>query len=187
MEHDGTLFSPLAHQYHAAGIFPILSVKNGKDTSSISENISSLLKKSRSKVNSGFSALELAEPDLAEGLIIGSNEIKVIARWDGIEGRALDPIDVLLIHEGVMDHLYKNEVWEDSDAVKLYQFAPAVVRCSGRGRRSRHLHNAMPFLEFTEVSENTYQELNKPNLVKAMLGSSGNVKEVNEKREGSVS
>ncbi len=92
---------------------------------------------------------------------------------------SLDDADVLLIHEGVMDLLSNNEVgiWQrEKDAPKLFAHAPFVVRVSGRGRETRHLDDAISFLEFNELSGNTYQEMNKPRLVKALLGSSGSYK-----------
>lgn len=82
--------------------------------------------------------------------------------------------DVLLVHEGVMDMLNKEGKWiKDEDTPKLFSLAPFIVRTSGRGRETRYLHDAISFLEFNEVSGNTYQEMNKPRLVKSLLGSSG--------------
>jgi len=89
---------------------------------------------------------------------------------------SFDDADVLLIHEGVMDLLSNDEVgiWQrERDTPKLFAHAPFVVRVSGRGRETRHLDDAISFLEFNELSGNTYQEMNKPRLVKALLGSSG--------------
>ena len=87
-----------------------------------------------------------------------------------------DDTDVLLIHEGVMDLLSKKvvDIWQrERDTPKLFAHAPFVVRVSGRGPKTRHLDDAISFLEFNELSGNTYREMNKPRLVKALLNSSG--------------
>ncbi|RMG27688.1 MAG: hypothetical protein D6732_19885, partial [Methanobacteriota archaeon] len=84
--------------------------------------------------------------------------------------------DVLVVHEGVFDLLQKekNMNWDPDEHVsRLLAKASFVVRTSGRGRETRHLHDSISFVEFNEVSGNVYQELNKPRLVKALLGSSG--------------
>lgn len=207
-EDNGVLFASRDKELKVAGIFPLLSmarknVGNGKSISTISRRIHELLEVT---ITVNLDVVDMTE-DLKniwkqiatwygigddsddrgeeEGLIYtgASCEMRTIScRNDGIKSRKLEEIDVLIIHEGVTDHLHNAGIWQDSldDVFRLHECAPMVVRCSGRGRESRHLHNSLSFMEFTEVSQNIYQSLNKPALVKSVLGSAGNLKELPE-------
>lgn len=86
------------------------------------------------------------------------------------------PCDVLLIHEGAMDILTSEQGFEwnrENDKDKLYAIAPAVVRTSGRGRKSNKLGEELPFIEFGEVSSALLTARNKYSLVRGLLGSAG--------------
>lgn len=92
--------------------------------------------------------------------------------------------DVLLIHEGAMDILtseqgvtWIKEVKDDGTIItclpELYKLAPAIVRTSGRGRKSKLLGEHLPFVEFGEVSSALLTARNKFSLVRGLLGSAG--------------
>ena len=85
--------------------------------------------------------------------------------------------DVLVIHEGVTDMFHSKSLWneKEEDSWKIFDAVPFVIRTSGRGMNSRYLGNWLPFIEFTELSGNTYGDLNKLTLTKALLGTSGNI------------
>ncbi len=90
------------------------------------------------------------------------------------------PVDVFVIHEGVLDKQTSESAkvkWNrERDTWRLFQVAPMVVRCSGRGAETRQLDDRISFVEFNHVSKNTYIEINKLGLVKSLLGSGGHMK-----------
>lgn len=92
--------------------------------------------------------------------------------------------DVLLIHEGAMDILTSEQgvdwkLQQDGKGADenylnaLYTLAPAIVRTSGRGRKSKLLGEHLPFIEFGEVSSALLTARNKFSLVRGLLGSAG--------------
>ena len=89
------------------------------------------------------------------------------------------PVDVFVIHEGVLDKQTSESAkvkWNrERDTWRLFQVAPMVVRCSGRGAETRQLDDRISFVEFNHVSKNTYIEINKLGLVKSLLGSGGHM------------
>lgn len=60
--------------------------------------------------------------------------------------------DMFIFHEGLCDeHVKKNDLIRGMDLL-LLQFAPHVVRVSGRGRTKRSLHSGHPFLEYSAIA-----------------------------------
>lgn len=109
-----------------------------------------------------------------------------VSSFESIEASPKSPFapDVLLIHEGAMDILTSEQgvKWpprEDGKGAEekylnaLYALAPAIVRTSGRGRKSKLLGEHLPFIEFGEVSSALLTARNKFSLVRGLLGSAG--------------
>ena len=84
-------------------------------------------------------------------------------------------LDAVVIHEGVVDMIHNSNAWSEKKELGLFSLAPRVIRTSGRGAQARHLSPALPFMEFSELSETTYRVLNKYSLGKAVLGVVGPV------------
>nr|VFJ50469.1 MAG: hypothetical protein BECKFM1743A_GA0114220_100843 [Candidatus Kentron sp. FM]VFJ51169.1 MAG: hypothetical protein BECKFM1743C_GA0114222_100943 [Candidatus Kentron sp. FM]VFK08847.1 MAG: hypothetical protein BECKFM1743B_GA0114221_100833 [Candidatus Kentron sp. FM] len=83
----------------------------------------------------------------------------------------IHPPDAVIIHEGVVDVVLGTSVWEKEGLEqRLLAIAPRIIRTSGRGSQARYLSPALPFMEFSELSETTYRALNKLTLGKAVLG-----------------
>ena len=81
--------------------------------------------------------------------------------------------DALVVHEGVLD-LFR-DWWKPGRERDFYRQTPFFVRTSGRGSGSRHDGDHLPFLEFSELSQNTYQSQNKLSLAKSLLSLRGHV------------
>jgi len=81
--------------------------------------------------------------------------------------------DALVVHEGVLD-LFRGW-WQSGREGDFYRQTPFFVRTSGRGSGSRHDGDHLPFLEFSELSQNTYQSQNKLSLAKSLLSLRGHV------------
>jgi len=90
-------------------------------------------------------------------------------------------MDAIVIHEGITDSFFKNGLWHEGDYLRLYSLLPFVVRTSGRGRESRHLGQALPFIELNVLSDSCYGSLNKIKLARALLGASGVLLDKTEK------
>ncbi|MCB1102736.1 MAG: hypothetical protein KDL10_10255, partial [Kiritimatiellae bacterium] len=88
-------------------------------------------------------------------------------------------LDAVVLHEGVIDTLpssiwpSKDEEVQEAPEAKLLGLAPRVLRSSGRGSLARRLSSALPFIEFSEISETVYRSRNKPALGKAICSVSG--------------
>lgn len=83
--------------------------------------------------------------------------------------------DCLVLHEGVVDIVHDKKGWPPGLHRQLHSICPWVVRTSGRGSMSRHLGNELPFLDFSELSDTTYRQLNKVTLAKGILSLRGGV------------
>ena len=81
--------------------------------------------------------------------------------------------DFLIIHEGVTDRLANAKIWCPNAHQEIYRWCPAIIRTSGRGSTPRNLSEALPFLEFSELSDTTYQQLNKIALTKGLMSLRG--------------
>lgn len=88
-------------------------------------------------------------------------------------------VDVVIIHQGVIDVLQKNGLWrgeghEDQHLHRLHRLSPSVVITSGRGRTIRHVENKeIPFVEFSIIKDNTYGSVSKYHIVRAVFSVSG--------------
>jgi hypothetical protein len=164
-------------QFHKAGIFPLYRVRRGEQAVAISSVIEKAL-----STNRDFGRLQegvyLDEPAASIRAVILKDglaaelECRLLGEHEAGPG---ETVDVLVFHEGVADTLRKHKLPISEDDIRvLYRAVPAVVRTSGRGQHSRHLGNSLPFVEFSELSGNTYRALNKLALVKALLGVTGN-------------
>ena len=82
-----------------------------------------------------------------------------------------------MIHQGVIDRLVdKSNLSKDKEwpGLKwLYSLVPVVVITSGRGKTLRNVPQTMPFLEFSIVRENTYPEISKYHLARALFSTTG--------------
>jgi hypothetical protein len=81
--------------------------------------------------------------------------------------------DVVVLHEGVVDKIHDWGGWPEALHHQLHAICPWVVRTSGRGATARHLGKELPFLEFSELSDATYRQMNKVALGKALLSVRG--------------
>jgi hypothetical protein len=84
-----------------------------------------------------------------------------------------DPPDFIVIHEGVTDMLASVGAWPKDAHEELFNLCTCIVRTSGRGSVARHLNNYLPFLEFSEISDTTYRQMNKIALGKGLLSLRG--------------
>lgn len=188
--------------YQRAGIFPLISMirSDGKYADANGPRrrfLSPMLEDAALKTygNNDPSVLE----EFREGVVftpqglqvwaaVKSVNSQVVSRPLHLQGMPADTAercDVLIIHEGVTDVLHTNQLWEPDDVWKLYEAFPVVTRTSGRGHDSRYLGKSLPFLEFSELSENTYRNLNKAALNKSVLGVAGfSIVPVPEKKDG---
>ncbi len=181
-EDNGKLVSGLYEKRHVlnvAGLFPLYSfVKDGRTPVRLSLRIEKAIDSTPN---------ELWWKPAGEGLHFDGRRVEIdsLIRTGDYENSVkvmVTDVDVLVVHEGVADRLHSERVWDSEDTKFLFGCSPYVVRTSGRGRESRHLKNSLPFLEFTEVSENVYGSLNKVALVKALLGCSGNTHQNKDKQ-----
>lgn len=83
------------------------------------------------------------------------------------------PADCIVVHEGVIDILFAQHGWPTGTHHQLYAICPWVVRTSGRGSVPRHLGEDLPFLEFSELSDTTYRQMDKVTLAKGLLSLRG--------------
>ncbi|MDD5266660.1 MAG: hypothetical protein PHO08_05975 [Methylococcales bacterium] len=184
------LFGVEQHRYQIAEIYPLFTFRReGHTPVRVSARIEILAEKTKNWWGDSDEAekkwRELWEESNAEGLHFGVDcKINTVVNLDdfGYESlcvEQLKDIDVLVVHEGVADQL-GGKIWNADDTRTLFSTAPFLVRTSGRGSESRHLKNVLPFLEFTELSSNTYQNFNKPGLIKAIFSASGNVNALSE-------
>lgn len=191
---DGQLFRDELHLYQIADLFPLFNFRRMVDGKPEPITLSRRLKMAADATKDAWLKeggsceewKEIWENDKgAEGFYLDEDCCSVFAvtkRGESWKPLQVSGVDVLVIHEGIVDRLHSEKVWEAKDTKYLFSVAPFVVRTSGRGGESRHLRNALPFLEFTELSKNTYQGMNKPSLVKALLGTSGDT--VDLERDG---
>jgi hypothetical protein len=113
--------------------------------------------------NSGLVATQIAVQDRREG---ESLKVRLVSQEE------LAP-DCLVIHEGVVDVIHDRKGWPTGLHRQLHSICPWVVRTSGRGSMSRHLGNELPFLDFSELSDTTYRQVNKVALAKGILSLRG--------------
>jgi len=90
--------------------------------------------------------------------------------------------DLIIIHEGITDEMHNRteSLWKEGDHYRLYSLLPAVIRTSGRGRKSRHLGDALPFIELNVLSDSCYGSLNKIKLARAVLNATGEYRKTGE-------
>lgn len=89
------------------------------------------------------------------------------------------PPDCIVLHEGVIDMLVSRARWPEGLMRQLHSICPWVVRTSGRGAGPRRLGAELPFLEFSELSDSTYRQMNKVNLSSSLLALRGGREPVN--------
>lgn len=181
MEGD-IMFRGSLHLYHSANLFPLFRFCRNNSSAKqvfISNRLeAAVVKRAESWIESGGDAKDwaaLLDGDNGEGMHYGDDPryVAVVSRNGVPKALNVNDIDILVIHEGVADRLHSEKVWQRSETAGLFGAAPFVVRTSGRGQESRHMRNILPFLEFSELSENTYQGLNKVSLAKGLLGTTG--------------
>jgi len=164
-----------------AKIYPLLHVTKESEVASVSDKVDSFT--AYAKSDTGVVG-EIGKQLKSEGLLLGEeSKISVLhyKKYNGTYAPTDTPldmiVDILVIHEGVMDRLEDRGIWKQGFSMGLFAAAPFVVRTSGRGNKSRQLDDRMPFIEFNEISGNIYQEFNKYALVQGLLGSSAELKE----------
>lgn len=110
-------------------------------------------------------------PAIASATPVWIDKTKRLGKLDCCEGFCAP--DFIVIHEGVTDLLYDAGAWPKGAHEELYLRSSAVIRTSGRGSISRHLGSDLPFLEFSELSDSTYRQMNKVALAKGLLSVRG--------------
>ncbi|MCX6880484.1 MAG: GAF domain-containing protein [Verrucomicrobia bacterium] len=119
--------------------------------------------------------LRLSSPLQIKALTFGKSAWK---GWRCADLLTWEP-DILVVHEGLLDHFpLTRSIW-GSWAVLLEEIrqVPRLVRTSGRGSRSRKELEHIPFLELVVLSDTTYQQMNKVALGTALMGVRGTVSE----------
>ncbi len=119
---------------------------------------------------SPYQRLQMPSP-LITGIVPRGSCALVDARAEQPEFRP----DIFVIHEGVTDLLFEKGAWPLEAHQEIFSYCPFVVRTSGRGSISRHLSGILPFLEFSELSDATYQQMNKVALAKGLMALRGSV------------
>nr|VFK24672.1 MAG: hypothetical protein BECKMB1821G_GA0114241_100937 [Candidatus Kentron sp. MB] len=116
--------------------------------------------------------VELSVPSVALACQSTGAQRKVCSPTEEVDANNLvHTLDAVIIHEGVVDVVLGNPFWEKEGAENnLFALAPRIIRTSGRGSQPRHISPSLPFMEFSELSENTYLALNKLKLGKGVLG-----------------
>lgn len=99
-------------------------------------------------------------------VVIQSFDVKIAS------ARECEP-DCIVVHEGVVDQVHDREGWPLGAHRQLHSICPWVVRTSGRGSGARHLGRELPFLEFSELSDTVYRQMDKVSLGKALLSLRG--------------
>jgi hypothetical protein len=155
-----------------SGCFPVFSVRT-KETALpvfVSDAIESRGRRLADRKNKG----RLAE---GEGIYLGDVTVLKAQSPFGSETRDLCAADLVVVHQGVIDRLAdrlglaKDEEWPGLKHID--SFAPSVVITSGRGKTLRHIPQTIPFLEFSIIRDNTYAEVSKYHLVRALLSTTG--------------
>jgi len=145
-------------RFKASGIYPVLKMNFEGGQKSISSVIAEALK---------AEALN-ADKNIAQ------EDVDIDWSNDSFSDQLGKP-DMIVIHEGVVDHFHEQGVWKKGMHESLFKHCPVVVRTSGRGSKARHLDDRLPFLEFTELSGNTYRQLDKVALVKGIMALRGHL------------
>lgn len=167
--------------YHKAGLYPLLTFRREKSecyyvSKSVQDYIVATSKNLQGNSKATFDRLWKDGNGCLEGLSLYiSGATMSVGNMDKnqYEPLQLDDLDVLVVHEGVTDTLPEWKAATDLEAV--YGIVPWLVRTSGRGREARSMLNWVPFIEFTDISENIYRAINKYALCKSLLGISGGV------------
>lgn len=181
---SGQLFRDTLHRYQTASVFPLFRFRNANGSNNTPVFVSNRLQAAKDLTEHSWTE-SMADPatwnallaeDTGEGLHLAASPTTVIVVKMATKKATfnLADADVLVFHEGVADRLGSEKAWKRDDTAGLFAGFPFLVRTSGRGQESRHLRNVLPFVEFTEVSENTYQDMNKVGLVKSLIGATGN-------------
>lgn len=104
------------------------------------------------------------------GLSDSDPEMGIMSQQFTKKSSAATRFDVIVIHEGVAETCPSWPVERSKELeAKLLDIAPRLVRTSGRGGTARKLSEDLPFLEFSELSENTYRQLNKIDIGRELL------------------
>lgn len=178
------LFRKTLERLQRAGIFPLYSIQTEKVTEGETVRDSYAL-----SVRIGKAMIPAAD---ASGRTLSTEEglaVSPVRRDSSILGarpalverpgtpRIVDPAgfmpDCLIVHEGVVDQVHSKGGWPGGLHRQLHAFCPWVVRTSGRGAGARHLGHELPFLEFSELSDTVYRQLNKLSLVQSLFSLRG--------------
>ncbi len=119
-----------------------------------------------------------------EGMYLTDKEPKILIHVPTDYGSVIqqlkpDQVDTIVIHQGVIDVLERNNQWlgenhDDHHLKILHQLSPSIMITSGRGRTIRHIENKeIPFVEFSIVKDSTYAGLSKYHLVRSILSVAG--------------
>ena len=168
---------------HRAGIFPLYSFrtevagKPGTENAFVSLNIFRCYQKY--KENLPKIALSIWQD---EGVRFSNDKkvklLQAIPSMSTCNGNLIELThergpDLLIIHEGITDILSEIDCWAQGDHTRLYSLVPAIIRTSGRGRKSRKLGDELPYLELNVLSDSCYGSMNKKKLAYAGLNVSG--------------
>lgn len=105
-----------------------------------------------------------------------------ISSSDWVTPDSSAPIDVIVVHRGIVDRLKNKQLWKFNEGrsaslTALKQFAPAVVITSGSGAgpdiAARQMPPGQRFVDFSGISQNLYPEFSKYHLSRILLGSHG--------------
>jgi hypothetical protein len=192
---EGNFFSRLA-SHQKAGVFPVFSFKKRLNSEPDHANMNLRYGFYTEEHHKKMSELipwpgKPKNPNLAdEGVHFEVNAAQSSAELSFIVPQVLKdngvcrllpsseyPCDVLIIHEGALDILAKQVGvdWKRDYATTLYSISPIIIRTSGRGRHTQHMLDAIPFVEFNEISSAVLTSRNKYSLVRALLGTAGSI------------
>jgi hypothetical protein len=147
-----------------AGCFPVYSIWNNDARTFVSDWIEFV-----DKAQSDTGDVHLAD---GEGLHFESSPFIKAQRADGSKADDLYSADCVLIHQGVIDRLQKDQKWQkDWHESQLLAITPRLVITSGRGKTLRHVSPTLPFVDFSIVRDCTYPvaSVSKYHLTRALL------------------
>jgi SAM-dependent methyltransferase len=160
-------------EFTRAGIFPVFSLRSqGCAPHWLDPKTLDKLKANFGQdVHDCIKAAEGLHVDGPKAALAFNNALgQVSVDAPGGDDSLIPELDVIIVHEGVVDTVHGGPFWRVGQEDQLFLLSPRVVRTSGRGSVPRNLSEHLPFLEFSRLSETTYDGLNKYALGRALLG-----------------
>jgi hypothetical protein len=170
-----------------ANCFPIFSVWSEQNGAMIRRFVSETIGQRSEETNKpGWEGVNREEGlYLSEDPYVGTH-VPAVTKSSKVEKFGKDDaVDTIIIHQGVIDVLHQNNLWQGEDhndyhLELLHKLSPSIIITSGRGRTIRHVKNKeIPFVEFSIIKDNTYAGLSKYHLVRSILSVAGEKRELN--------